>query len=358
MRTSLNGSWRKFFSRPVNRFTFASPAMTFPPSPRPAPGAAAALLVLMILGSAATGAHASETPPGLPEGALEIPLWPGPAPVPPGIEAPDTASRESWYHNEGRGWSVRRIAAPSLHYFAADARKATGAAVIIAPGGGFNTVVIEHEGWKVARRLTADGVAVFVLKYRHFAPAAAFADGRRAMRLVRARSPEWNIDPGRIGLGGFSAGGRLALGAAAVPETPEEAALDPLAGTVSSRPDFLLLIYPSPFRSLGERAVVEADFPTSFLVGTAGDHPTERIGALAALLREAGVRFEAHIFARGGHGFGLGEDLPAAGRWPELFLTWLNGELGPEGGLVPATLEPQRPWGTRRPPSRPASVMP
>jgi acetyl esterase/lipase len=218
---------------------------------------------------------------------------------------------------------------------------------VLAPGGGFNIVMLEHEGWRVARRLAAEGLTVFVLKYRHFAPTAAFADGRRAVRLVRVRAAEWNVDPARIGLGGFSAGGRLALGVAALPEGREDRELDSLAA-VSARPDFLLLVYPSPFRALGNDAVVDAGFPPSFIVGTVEDHPAARVHDLALRLRAANVRHEAHVFSAGAHGFALGEALPGTSRWPELFESWLRDQIAPSGGMKSATLTDEPAWGQPR----------
>jgi acetyl esterase/lipase len=300
-------------------------------------------LILLIL----TPFSRAADKPATPAGATEIPLWSDAAPLPAGVKAPAADYTEQWLGPEDNGYRVRQVTTPSLYYFPADPAKADGSALVVAPGGGFNIVVLEHEGWNVARRLNADGIAVFVLKYRHYAPAAAFADGRRAIRLVRSRAAEWQLDPQRIGLGGFSAGGRLTLGVASLPEPAADAALDSLAA-VSARPDFLMPIYPSPIRSLGESAVVDANFPPTFLVVAVEDNPLARVADLATRLRSANVRFEAHLFASGKHGFGIGAGLPGTDQWPMLFATWLRSQLNPAGGMKSAALPAEREWGQTR----------
>jgi acetyl esterase/lipase len=276
--------------------------------------------------------------PAAPAGTVEIPLWEAAPPVPGGEFAPPAAYDELW-QNQGGNWRVRQVTAPSVYFFPPAPAKADGTALILAPGGGFNVVVLEREGWKVARRLAEDGIAVFVLKYRHFSPAVAAMDGRRALRLVRARAAEWGIDPRRVGLGGFSAGGGLTLSVVAWPEAPADAAADPLSA-LSARPDFLVPVYPTPWRRLGAEARVEPSWPPVFLVGSAEDEPAERVMDLAQRLAVAGVSQELHLFARGRHGFDLGAGLPNTERWPELFATWLRAQLDPAGGMKRAEAKP------------------
>src|SRR5262245_22220538 len=194
----------------------------------------------------------------------EIPLWPDGA---PGSEGKTGA--EQVRITPGNEHVVSNIHRPSITPFLPRARKATGAAVIVAPGGGHRELWIDHEGYNVARWLNTRGVAAFVLKYRlarepnstYKVEEHALADIQRAIRLVRSRAQEWGIAPSRIGVMGFSAGGELAALAGMRFDEGSKEAADPM-DRQSSRPDFQALIYPG---SAGKIAATK-DSPPAFLV--------------------------------------------------------------------------------------------
>jgi acetyl esterase/lipase len=186
----------------------------------------------------------------------EIPLWPGGA---PGFESrrdEPALAKDYW---------VRNIHNPSITAFLPPKEKATGAAVVMCPGGGHRLLVYNAEGVDPARYLNSIGVAAFVLKYRlgreqgtpYSIEKHARADGQRAMRLVRSRAAEWNVDPARVGIMGFSAGGEVVSMVAYSPGQGDPSATDPI-DRLSARPDFQIMIYPGP---LGIPDVIPADAP-------------------------------------------------------------------------------------------------
>lgn len=259
-----------------------------------------------------------------------IPLWPGGA---PGFESrrdePEQA-KEYW---------VKNIHNPSVTAFLPTADKATGAAVIICPGGGHRELVFHAEGVEAARYLSSIGVAAFALKYRLGREAGspyqpevhARADGQRALRLVRSRASEWGIDPQRIGIMGFSAGGEVASWVAFRPDPGDPAAADPIE-RVSCRPDFLIEVYPGP---LGMPEIVPKDAPPAFLIVANDDRGAARnVANLFQKYRDAGVPVEAHVFARGGHAFNMGNrsKLATLRNWPQRLAEW----LGDNNWLTPA----------------------
>jgi acetyl esterase/lipase len=228
--------------------------------------------------------------------------------------------------------------------------KATGAAVIVCPGGGY-THLADHEGRPVAEWLNSIGITAFVLKYRigpKYHHPAPLQDAARAIRIVRSRAAEWKIDPRRIGILGFSAGGHLASTIGTHFDAGDSTASDPIE-RVSSRPDVLVLIYPvitmgqlthggSKKQLIGENASadlvkllsseeqVTKETPPTFLVHTANDAavPVENSLRFAEQLRKFGVPFELHVYERGRHGFGLGGDDPILSTWPARCADWLR----------------------------------
>ncbi|MGQ9590595.1 MAG: alpha-L-fucosidase [Planctomycetota bacterium] len=256
---------------------------------------------------------------------------------------------------------------PTLAPFLPPEASATGAAVVVCPGGGYGGLAA-HEGAPVAEWLNSLGVAGFVLRYRHaprYRHPAPLEDAARAIRTVRARAEEWKLRPDRIGILGFSAGGHLASTAATHFDAGKPDAADPIE-RVSSRPDAAILIYPvitmrrathggSRRNLLGEDPPEElvallsndqrvtSETPPSFLVHTADDAvvPCENSLLYAAGCRKAGVPHELHLFERGPHGFGLGRGDPALSTWPELCRRWLaaRGFVGP-GAAPPKPLPP------------------
>ena len=182
--------------------------------------------------------------------------------------------------------------------------------MIVAPGGGHRFLSIDTEGTNVAGWLAGQGVAAFVLKYRlareegstYKVEVHPLADAQRAIRMVRSRAKEWGVNPARIGIMGFSAGGEVAALAATRYDMGDAAAADPIEH-FSSRPDYQVLIYPGV---KPETVNITKDTPPAFMLCADNDKgPANTIPALYLAMKKAGVPAEMHIYASGGHGFGL-----------------------------------------------------
>jgi acetyl esterase/lipase len=201
---------------------------------------------------------------------------------------------------------------------------------VICPGGGHRELVFNAEGVEAARYLNSIGVAAFALKYRlgrekdspYSIEKHSREDGVRAMRLVRARAKEWDVDPARVGIMGFSAGGEVASMVAFSAGEGDPNAADPV-DRLSSRPDFLVMIYPGP---LGIPATIPPKAPPAFLIVANDDRGAARvIASLFQKYRDARVPVEAHIFARGGHAFNMGKrsKLATLKSWPQRLADWM-----------------------------------
>jgi acetyl esterase/lipase len=244
---------------------------------------------------------------------------------------------------------------PTLTIYLPPQEKATGASVVICPGGGYGALAMDHEGHQIAQWLNSFGVAGFIVKYRHRNSGAGYGhpipllDAQRAIRTVRSRAQEWGVDPSRIGILGFSAGGHLASSAATHFNDSFGEPKDQI-DRVSCRPDFAVLIYPviafgEPFTHMGSQknllgpnadaALVEKmsnekqvtpQTPPTFLVHTWEDTavPAENSIYFYLALRQAKVPAEMHIFLKGQHGFGLGQKVGAASAWPGLCQKWME----------------------------------
>jgi acetyl esterase/lipase len=234
-------------------------------------------------------------------------------------------------------------------------------AVVVVPGGGYQALALDHEGAQIARWLNERGAAAFVLHYR-IAPRyhypAPIHDGQRAVRLVRADAARLGLDPGKIGIWGFSAGGHLASSVATHFDAGKPDAADPVE-RVGDRPDFAILAYgvlsldseithpgsrrnllgPAPDPALVEEfsneRQVDRDTPPCFLFHTQADPvvPVENSLRFYTALRRVGVPAELHVFEQGGHGVGLAQSDPQLRRWPDLLEGWmrLHGWLAPAG---------------------------
>lgn len=242
---------------------------------------------------------------------------------------------------------------PTLTVYSALPRQASGTAVIVAPGGGYVRLAMNHEGRQVANWLNALGVTAFVLKYR-LAPRYHYpiqlGDAQRAIRLVRARAEEFGVAPDRIGMMGFSAGGHLTATAGTHFDAGNPGAADPI-DRLSSRPDFLILGYalislagiprdnsltktffgdnadPKAFDEVSDELHVTPQTPPTFLFATNEDKtvPAENSVSFYLALRKARVPAEMHIFEKGPHGVGLDLQDPVLGQWPALLANWLRG---------------------------------
>ncbi|MFV3126953.1 alpha/beta hydrolase [Niveispirillum sp. KHB5.9] len=285
-------------------------------------------------------AVAQQKPPGFPQNvtATPIPAPPeaGAVPLYNGVAPGSEGARQVEQWNLIFGDKVvRNVTRPTLTPFLPDPAKATGAAVIVAPGGAYMMLAMEQEGWKVAKWLADQGIAAFVLKYRldedpaaflrvageRFGAAAragadkvppihqplAIADGQQALRLVRAKAGEWKIDPARVGMIGFSAGAMTALQVT-------------LANLPDARPDFVGLIY-GPTNHVS----VPAGAPPMFTALAADDPLFGRSGfGLVEAWQKAGSPVELHFYERGDHGFGMKIQGTTSDLWPGQFHTWLK----------------------------------
>ena len=272
-----------------------------------------ALIVFIGLGSA--GFDAVETP-------KRLSLWPNGAPGSEARRKEPEVAKDYW---------VRNIHDPSIEVFLPPADRATGAGVVVVPGGGHRLLVYKAEGQEPAEYLNSLGVAAFALKHRlareegstYSIERDARADAYRALRLVRSRAQEWHLDSNRIGIMGFSAGGEV-VGLVAYGDGNGDAqAADPV-DRVNGRPDFTIFIYPGP---LAVPASIPKTAPPAFLLAATDDPccaaPTVK---LLQMYRDAGVTAEAHIFQKGGHGFNMGQrsTLASVHAWPQRLADWLK----------------------------------
>lgn len=276
-------------------------------------------------------AQAQPAPPTVPQTAPEvIHLWANGA---PGFEnrknIPEVA----------KDWWVRNINSPSITVYLPPKEKAIGTAVIIAPGGGFTYLVIAGQSDAAARFLNSIGVAAFVLKYRlpqeersPYTMDDVRQDAYRAMRLVRSRAKEWNIDPHRVGMMGFSAGGAVISMIAYAPGDGDPKAPDPI-DRLNGRPDFQIHVSGCS-DNLPDK--LPPDSPPAFLIAANDDEFGCDLSTLNQLvkLRAARVRVEAIFLAQGKHTFNMGDrsNLVTVKAWPQRLADWMkdSGYLTPQ----------------------------
>lgn len=294
----------------------------------------------------AWGAHAAES--------FEMPVWPdGP---PGGLKSTMQEQANERVTGDQRDRSLTGVTEATLTVYLPDTAAVPSPVVLVCPGGGFTHLAIDKEGHDIARWLNENGIAGVVLKYRLPDPDAgiyvrngAVEDMHRALRIIRHRAAEWKIDPGKVGVMGFSAGGYLTALSGVLFDAGDAASADPVARQ-SCRPDFITPVYPlvslvahvkaSPervARMLGpdpapdlvaqyspETRVTDAT-PPAFIVQAHDDNlSSENSIAYYLALHEAGVSAELHIYAAGGHGFGIRKtELPVA-TWPARWLEWFQ----------------------------------
>lgn len=255
-----------------------------------------------------------------PAHAQTVNVWPGTA---PGSEGWTQA--ETTVENTPVGTVVLNVVTPTITAYLPDPARATGTGVVIAPGGAFVALALSLEGTDVARWLQQRGIAAFVLKYRTMARRGdgipemdmdtagryGIADGIQALRVVRAHAAEWGVDPDRVGFLGFSAGAMVASGALLQPDS-------------AARPRFAALVYGGPF---GRMPAIPPSLPPTFLAWAQDDPlalaPVQRF--YAALL-EAGIKPEAHVYAAGGHGFGMRPQGTSSDHWIDDLYAWLQAQ--------------------------------
>jgi len=255
--------------------------------------------------------------------------------------------------NDGLPSRFEKVTDPSLYVFLPPVDKATGTAVLIFPGGGYTALAFNHEGYAIARWLSDKGIAGIILKYRlpsdlimKDKSIGPLQDAQEAMRTIRRNASKWNIDPHKIGVIGFSAGGHLA----STLSTHYDEIVYEVTDTVSARPDFSLLIYPvitmdSSFTHAGSRRnligenpseekiirfsnelQVNDKTPPAFLVHSGDDKsvPVKNSIVYYEALQKNNVPSELHIFQKGGHGYGMAGGRDTQSAWPDLCLNWMK----------------------------------
>jgi endo-1,4-beta-xylanase len=269
----------------------------------------------------------------------EIKLWPNGAPGSEGVTAPEVSKPSVAEKNAQLPGNFTVTHYPSIYVFLPPKEKATGAAMVVAPGGGHRQLVMEKEGWEFADWLNDNGIAAFVLKYRlariqgstYTLPEHVYADAARAMRLVRSRAKEWGVDPARIGFAGFSAGGEVAgmIGTKFDAGKPDSS--DPIE-RASSRPDFNVLIYPwyRPGANKPDEPPlfpIPSDAPPVFMICTDDDRShVEPTVKFYLELEAKRIPTEMHIYTYGGHGFALRPTKKPGpvNQWPERLKEWMT----------------------------------
>jgi acetyl esterase/lipase len=289
------------------------------------------LAALILIVAVTSGATAQQAPLPIQDGQI-LPLWPGPAPGALGTQDSDV---------------------PAITVFLPRTMTPNTPAMVVCPGGGYVNLAANHEGRQVANYLNSLGVAAFVLRSRlgpRYHHPIELGDAQRALRTLRSHAAEWRLDPARIGILGFSAGGHLAMTASTHFDAGNPNASDSV-DRANSRPDFAVLGYPvismieawthqgsktnllgaNPdaelAKSLSGELSVTKQTPPTFLFHTNADTavPAENSVYYYLALRKAGIPAEMHIFENGPHGVGLANDDPALSEWSKLLANWLRG---------------------------------
>lgn len=262
------------------------------------------------------------------EPAVVLNVWPG---LPPG-DKPNLGEEKHEADNMLRG----TVTTPTIAVYRPAKEIDTGAAVLIAPGGGFYQLSMGHEGADVATWLNSIGVTGIVLKYRIPAREGIVRslpmtqDAQRAMSLVRSKAREWGIDPQRIGICGFSAGGEVAVNVLSSPAKRLYDAIDAV-DQVDPNPNFSFLIYSGGILkrgveppALNDGIAFTKDTPPAFLSVSHDDRGVEQTVLLYLALKRAGVAAEMHVWAEGGHGYGIRPSNFPHSTWPARAADWLK----------------------------------
>jgi acetyl esterase/lipase len=296
-------------------------------------------IFLLVLACAHSHAKADIWQPS--PGNVQLPIWPGAVP-----DALPNPKPESVGPPPDREWWPRAndVSQPTMTMYAANGRN-TGVAVVVFPGGGYQFLAMDLEGTEICDWLTSRGITCVLLKYRvpdsgptmkngrgYFPKVqTAVQDAQRTLGLVRQHAAEWHVDPRKVGVISFSAGGHLAAAVSTRFATREYPPVD-AADQLSCRPDFAIILYPghlwTPGTDLTLRSDirVRADTPPTFLLHAEDDpiDPVKHALTYYAALTKAGVPAEMHLYAHGGHAFGLRHPERPIGRWPALVEQWLH----------------------------------
>lgn len=296
------------------------------------------------------------------EEPLVLDVWPGPTVGDHGPIGPERIRAASEAPTGDAMW-ITNVTRPTLSVFRPEAAKNLGVAIVICPGGGYWNLAWDKEGEEVAARLNTLGITGVVLKYRvprrpgepeRLPAPGPLLDAQRAIRLVRSHAMDWGIDPDRVGILGFSAGGHLAVKTAMAFETPAYEPIDDV-DRLSCRPDFAVAAYPGYILSrpgsdvLADDIRIPAGIGPIFIVHASDDDEPgaqpEQSLALYRVLRDAKVPVELHIYDEGGHGFGVRDTGRPVSGWPDRCAEWLR-----HRGILRAAAGANVPPGSDTPP--------
>ena len=281
-------------------------------------------------------------------GLEQVPIWPKDAPDSQPLPGPENETTTEPRTGVGGTWTyMTNVARPTMTVYPPKGRN-TGVAVVVFPGGGYRVLAMDLEGTEICEWFASQGITAVLLKYRvpfsgpHWDPEtkrhqevkipAALQDAQRTIGLVRLHAAEWGIDPHKVGVIGFSAGGHMIADVSTHFEKRAYAPVD-AADKESCRPDFAIALYPghmlentiSEFQ-LNPKVPVTKDAPPTF-IAQAEDDPVDEIQnslVYYVALKNAGVPVEMHLYAHGGHGFGLRPSKFPITKWPDLVETWLR----------------------------------
>ena len=300
----------------------------------------------LVLGAflAATSMHVQAAVWQPTPGHTQLPLWPGTAPDARAVKGPEYVATTTDHGVAGRPYVYAgNITQPTLTVYAPQGKN-TGAVVLVLPGGGFEILAMDLEGTEVCDWLNSRGITCVLLKYRvpskpydwHCdcrpdnltVPTQGLEDVQRAMGLIRLHAKQWNIDPHKLGVLGFSAGGYLVAEISTHFDKRLYAPMD-AADRESCRPDFAIGIYPGHLATdqgtLNPNVPVSKDMPPTFLLQAEDDHVDGiQSPVYYAALQKAGVPAELHLYPHGGHAFGLRRTQEPITAWPELVEAWLK----------------------------------
>ena len=262
---------------------------------------------------------------GISQNQKPVYIWPDKVPG-------ETASKHDPVQTPDKSRDVIRltdVTNPSFLVFKPSKETNNGAGMIVCPGGGYEILAINLEGYEIAEWLTKQGFTAFILQYRvPKKQEGALMDAQRAIRIIRNDADTYGLKPNQLGIMGFSAGGSLSARTATLFSKKTYSPVDK-ADSLSCRPDFALLIYPAYLdlgtsRSLTPELTVDQKTPPMFLFATADDTYSNSALVMTTALRDAKVPVEMHLLAKGGHGYGLRKGNIAGETWPKLAETWLK----------------------------------
>jgi acetyl esterase/lipase len=254
-----------------------------------------------------------------------IHLWPDKVPGETEAKHPPVVTENT----KGNVTRLTDITDPAIVVYPAKKENNNGAGVVVCPGGGYNILAIDKEGYEIAEWLNELGFSAFVLQYRvPQKQEGALQDAQRAIRIIRSKAKEWALDPNKLGVMGFSAGGSLSARASTKYDVKTYNEVDN-TDKESCKPDFSLLIYPAYLdkgenRTLTPELKVDSETPPTFIFQTADDRLANSALIYAQALRDAKVPVELHLLPEGGHGYGMRPGSRAAETWPELAEIWLK----------------------------------